>query len=223
MILNIDIKKNTKIYHSAHKIYAFSRKLFSKVINPGYHVVLIALIPLLSLRFMYDFMKVNNNIRQYGNAMIHPNHTRNYLELYSLHHLKPVDGDIESNPGPVDNNRETPKGRGRPKKGCAKKLNFNKVPAVKSNVSNEYLRNPVCKNDTIEPEVIAVPIAQDNSIEPVASASSSNMSNDDFEPVTDDIFGRKFPVKLQNDAMVCFFKGKLRSFFIFWIPEGKVL
>ena len=35
-----------------------------------------------------------------------------------------IDGDVESNPGPVTNNGETPKGRGRPKKdarGCAKK------------------------------------------------------------------------------------------------------
>ena len=42
------------------------------------------------------------------------------LELYSLSHLKLsqllIDGDVESNPGPVDNNCETPKGRGRPKK-----------------------------------------------------------------------------------------------------------
>ena len=42
------------------------------------------------------------------------------LELYSLSHLKLsqllVDGDVESNPGPVNNNSLTPKGRGRPKK-----------------------------------------------------------------------------------------------------------
>ena len=118
MILNIDMK-NTKIYHSAHTVYGFSRKLFSKLINPGYRVVLIALISL-SLSFMYDFIKTNNTSRQFGNLKIHPNHTRNYLELYSVHHIKLilllVDGDIESNPGPVDNNRETPKGRGRPKK-----------------------------------------------------------------------------------------------------------
>ena len=42
------------------------------------------------------------------------------LELYSLNHLKLaqllMDGDVESNPGPVTNNCETPKGRGRPKK-----------------------------------------------------------------------------------------------------------
>ena len=35
------------------------------------------------------------------------------------------------------------KGRGgRPKK-CAKKLNFNKTPIVKSNVNNEYIRNKI--------------------------------------------------------------------------------
>ena len=37
------------------------------------------------------------------------------------------------------------KGRGRPKKGlkgCAKKLNFNKIPIAKSN-TNEYLRNKI--------------------------------------------------------------------------------
>ena len=34
------------------------------------------------------------------------------------------------------------KGRGRPKK-CAKKLNFNKTPIVKSNAINEYFRNKI--------------------------------------------------------------------------------
>ena len=57
------------------------------------------------------------------------------LELYSLNHLKLIqlliDGDVESNPGPV-NYTETPKGKGRPKKtkrgynfGKPRVLNFN--------------------------------------------------------------------------------------------------
>ena len=59
------------------------------------------------------------------------------LELYSLSHLKLsqllIDGDVESNPGPVTNNCETPKGRGRPKKVAKlfgkRKINFDNVDA----------------------------------------------------------------------------------------------
>ena len=55
--------------------------------------------------------------------------TTSNLELYNLCHLKLaqllIDGDIESNPGPV-NYTETPKGKGRPKKTSKKTFNFAK-------------------------------------------------------------------------------------------------
>ena len=61
------------------------------------------------------------------------------LEFYSLSHLKLaqllIDGDVESNPGPVTSNCETPKGRGRPKKASKfgnltkRKLNLDNVDA----------------------------------------------------------------------------------------------
>ena len=51
------------------------------------------------------------------------------IDSYSVSFLKLgqllIDGDVESNPGPVTNNTETPKGRGRPKK-APKVLNFKK-------------------------------------------------------------------------------------------------
>ena len=119
--------RNRKMYHTALTIYTYTRKLLSKVINPGCYIVILGLM-LFSFKFMHDFIKVNRKGSQYGNVMSHINHTTNYFEQYSLHHLKLlqllVDGDVESNPGPV-NYTETPKGKGRPKK--TKKLsNFGK-------------------------------------------------------------------------------------------------
>ena len=56
-------------------------------------------------------------------------------------------GDVESNPGPVTNNTETPKGRGRPKKakiGFAKKLDFtNADTIVPVNFANQDISNKI--------------------------------------------------------------------------------
>ena len=93
------------------------------------------------------------------------------------------------------------KGVGRPKK-AAKKLNFNKTSDI--NTRQEILPT-VDDKDTLR-SVIAIPIQQDDSIEPVTSTSNSNMNNNDFVPVTNDIIDRKFPIKLENNAQVCFFK-----------------
>ena len=93
------------------------------------------------------------------------------------------------------------KGVGRPKK-AAKKLNFNKRSGI--NTKQEILPT-VDDKDTFRSPVIAIPIQQDDSIEPVTSTSSSNMNNNDFVPVTNDIIDRKFPIKLENNAQVCFF------------------
>ena len=67
---------------------------------------------------------------------------KNGLELYLL------DGDVESNPGPVNNNIVTPKGRGRPPKKSSgfkgKKLNFNQLDTVQPIiVRNDNFRNKI--------------------------------------------------------------------------------
>ena len=73
------------------------------------------------------------------------------------------------------------KGRGRPKKGCAKKLNFNKVKD-KSNIDDLPQDSTICnkeeislkmvtENDDIESDVIPIRILPENSIEHVASNS----------------------------------------------------
>ena len=66
----------------------------------------------------------------------------NNLELYDLSHLKLsqliIDGDVESNPGPVNNNN---KGRSRPKrKSFPGKANTPKVTPV---LDNKFLKYPM--------------------------------------------------------------------------------
>ena len=69
-----------------------------------------------SFKLLHDLTDSNENNSHLGD---HINYTTNYLERYSLNHLKPVqlliDGVVESNPGPV-NCTKTPKGKNRPKK-----------------------------------------------------------------------------------------------------------
>ena len=88
----------------------------------------------------------------YGVSCTH--NIKNNLEQYHLNHLKLLqlllDGDVESNPGPVDNYVETPKRRlGRPKKTKGvfkgKKLNFsqsdgsNSITVCKDNFKNKII------------------------------------------------------------------------------------
>ena len=79
------------------------------------------------------------------------------------------------------------KGKGRPKKGCAKKLNFNKVKD-KSNIDDLPQDSTICnkeeislkmvtENDDIESDVIPIRILPENSIEHVASTSGSDINN----------------------------------------------
>ena len=98
--------------------------------------------------------------------------------------------------------------RGRPKK-CARKLNFQKddnQPNESAIGNKQEILQPVIENQNLASDVIASPILPESSIEPVASTSGSNINNA-IVPVTNDIVNRKFPVKLENHAQVCFFKG----------------
>ena len=109
-------------------------------------------------------------------------------------------------------------GRGRPKKGgfkgCSKKLNFRKEENLPSDtICNEQnTLMPVNENDDTQSDIIATPILTVSSIEQAASTSGSNMNNY-FVPVTDDIVNRKFPVKLENNAQVCFFNSICQIFY----------
>ena len=89
--------------------------------NNGYYIMIFATF-LLCIYFKY--MSINIRNHQLRNFICHNNETLKDLELYLLNHLRLfqllIDGDVESNPGPIDNNRETPKGKaGRPKKKLA--------------------------------------------------------------------------------------------------------
>merc|ERR1712227_765790 len=92
-----------------------------------------------------------------------------------------INGDIESNPGPVDNNVETPKSRGRPKKAPKikyfkpKKLDFSLVVE-----STELLESTKLLH-----------------VDNVKSTMLVHM---------DSSLNRNFPVRLQNEGVnVCFF------------------
>ena len=112
-------------------------------------------------------------------------------------------------------------GRGRPKKGgfkgCSKKLNFHKDENNLSDrtiCSKQEVGSSASENDTIKSDVMPTPpILPENSIEHVASTSSSNMNINDFVPVTNDIVNRKFPVQLENQANVCFFNSICQMFY----------
>ena len=71
----------------------------------------------------------------------------------------------------------------------------------------------VDENETIKSDVIVTPILSENLIEPVASTSSSDINNNDDVPVCNDIVDRKFPVKLENEANVCFFNSICQIFY----------
>ena len=104
--------------------------------------------------------------------------------------------------------------RGRPKK-CARKLNFQKddnQPNESAVGNKQEILQPVIENQNLASDVIASPILPESSIEPVASTSGSNINND-IVPVTNDIVDRKFPVKLENHAQVCFFNSICQIFY----------
>jgi O-acetyl-ADP-ribose deacetylase (regulator of RNase III) len=129
--MNIDLK-NQKIYHSTiNQGYEINcEKIWTSMINAGYYIVLFGVL-FLSIKFMLALFVMGNNDNQWRGTLNHSRSTTNDLELYSLNHLKLsqllIDGDVESNPGPVDNNMVTPKSKGRPKKTSKKgALNFMK-------------------------------------------------------------------------------------------------
>ena len=113
-----------------------SRKIYNLTIKTGYFVLSLGVI-LFSCKVMCELLNMNKTDVHYDNIVNHVNNALDYLQMYSLHHLKLIqlliDGDVESNPGPVTNNCVTPKGRGRPKKvakGFGKrKLNFDNLDA----------------------------------------------------------------------------------------------
>ena len=82
------------------------------------------------------------------------------LELYSLSHLKLsqllIDGDVESNPGPVDNKVETPKCKGRPKKtsrgfkGCIKPKKLDFATVVDTNKSTNIVNENFLRVSILE-------------------------------------------------------------------------
>ena len=123
-------------------------------------------------------------------------------------------------------------GRGRPKK-CSKKLNFLKKD---ENLPNDNICNeenillPVSENNDIHDDVLdtsttSVVIATTSPILPSlelsgrtglveqAPSTSGSIMNNDNVPITDDIINRQFPVKLENNAQVCFFNSICQIFY----------
>ena len=108
-------------------------------------------------------------------------------------------------------------GRGRPKK-CSRKLNFKKDENLPNNTicNEENILPPMSENDDIQYDIIdtpskpvvidtSSPILPGSSMEQAPSTSGSIMNNVNM-PITNDIINRQFPVKLENNAQVCFFK-----------------
>ena len=115
-------------------------------------------------------------------------------------------------------------GRGRPKK-CSRKLNFRKD----ENLPNETICNeqnillPVSENDDIQYDIndtasksvvidTSSPTLPESLMQQIPSTSGSIMNNDNV-PITDDIINRQFPVKLENNAQVCFFNSICQIFY----------
>ena len=118
----------------------FTRRLLStrkngeirkRIVNAISHVVFFASVALF-LRVSYHALAIDNGNCRFKSFAAHENNTANNgLELYLLSHLKLaqllVDGDVESNPGPVGNDVGTPKGRGRGR-GSKKRVFGNSKP-----------------------------------------------------------------------------------------------
>ena len=140
---------------------------------------------------------------------------RNNLEHYHLNHLKLLQllthGDIESNPGPVTNNVETAKIRGRPPKKTSgfnfkgKKLNFCQLDNDKSiNVHKDNYRNKI---DIVKSDIRNINC--DAIVSTISKSSSVNNFvnlNIDYSIVPSSVISRNFPIKLRNENVnVCFF------------------
>ena len=87
------------------KLFAIVKKSIEKLLHYVFLVIICT-----------SIVKIGNDVSLRFSNNYHVNATTSNLELYSLCHLKLsqllLDGDVESNPGPVNNNIETPKGRG---------------------------------------------------------------------------------------------------------------
>ena len=139
----------------------------------------------------------------FNNYIGHENNTQNNLELYLLNHLKLaqllIDGDVESNPGPVTNNIETPKRVGRPKKGSK---GFNLKPKKLDFTSGVDNNRPTSSTSTTTPVDIAGII------------NNTYLNNIDYSLVTGDTINRNFPVRLRNEGVnVCFFNSIIQALY----------
>ena len=139
----------------------------------------------------------------FNNYIGHENNTQNNLELYLLNHLKLaqllIDGDVESNPGPVTNNIETPKRVGRPMKGSK---GFNFKPKKLDFTSGVDNNRPTSSTSTTTPVDIAGII------------NNTYLNNIDYSLVTGDTINRNFPVRLRNEGVnVCFFNSIIQALY----------
>ena len=166
-----------------------SEMIYNIIVNICFYILLFACISFWLYVSCTIFMNKSIINSHFKNYIGQKNKTQNNLELYLLNHLKLaqllIDGDVESNPGPVTNNVETPKSKGgRPKKGikgCCKpkKLDFTSI------VDNNKL--PKQSNEVTSPATQSINL---NTV-----ISTNNI------PVTENI-----PVPLKNiGENVCFF------------------
>ena len=139
-------------------------------------------------RFIYDLMGNSNLCPE--NVIDHRDNTLNDLELYNLAFLKLaqllVDGDVESDPGPVT------KGRGGRK---AKKIyNFSKKAKVTPVVDNKFLKqSQMIHLQDIKPWTQMYPVTANNTI---SRFQSMPVLNDKISFIQGDI------TKMEIDAIV---------------------
>ena len=121
------------------------------------------------------------------------------VESYDASFLKVlkllIDGDVESNPGPVSTNVETPKGRGRPKKAprVFKGIKPKRLDFTSSVEHGECSKHPN--------EAPSTSISQID-----ANTTMTTLLNIDYSLVTRHTVDSNFPVRLHNEGVnVCFF------------------
>ena len=144
--------------------------------------------------------------------------------MYDVSFLRIIEliacGDVEVNPGPATNNVETPKGRGRPKKG-SKKLNFMKPkkldfsPDIDDHkFQTQVEQTAVIIDSFVDHTVVTNDIFNSNNEPSTSSTAQNDMTdmrslsiNENMnDNVTVSILNRNFPVKLMNEGVnVCFF------------------
>ena len=168
-----------------------SGKIYKMFVNAVHNTILFGIM-LLTVNLIFHVSKNGNRLGNYSN---HATNTTSCLERYCLNHLKLgqllIDGDVESNPGPVNNNVETSKGKGRPKKvkqvkGFAKrKLTFDNSENNKPiNLINEN-NNEISLHNEIEPmeTVVITDINIDSENNEVPTSSTNR---DDVAETVDD-------------------------------------